>query len=246
MTQIPINTTQNVRISFTAASLGDRILASLTDFLIKIAYGILIYFVFFYWFGMYERMATMDYWSMMAIIAIFYFPIMIYSLVQESVFEGQTLGKRAFKIKVVKIDGYQASFGDYLIRWLFRIVDFSMLNGLIALIAVAASEKNQRLGDMAAGTGVISLKNNVTIDNTILEEIGTEYVPTFPQVIRLSDNDVRIIKENFILARQRQDYQLLEKLAEKIEVVAGIKKTGSNIDFLDTILKDYNYYTQSM
>jgi uncharacterized RDD family membrane protein YckC len=32
-------------------------------------------------------------------------------------------GKKTLKIRVVKIDGYQASFGDYMIRWVFRIID---------------------------------------------------------------------------------------------------------------------------
>ncbi len=246
MTQIPINTTQNVQISFTAASLADRMLASLTDYLIKFAYCILVYFIFFYWLQIYEAMESMDRWSVIAIFLVFYFPVMVYSLTQESIFEGQTIGKRVLKIKVVKIDGYQASFGDYLIRWIFRLVDFTMLNGLIALIFVAATRKNQRLGDIAAGTGVISLKNNVSIDNTILEELGQEYVPVYPQVIKLSDNDVRIIKDNYISARARHDYDLISKLSAKIESVTGIKNSAPNHEFIETVLKDYNYYTQSM
>lgn len=47
MTQLSINTTQNVNINFTAASIGDRILAYLLDFLAKTAYVIVIYSVFF-------------------------------------------------------------------------------------------------------------------------------------------------------------------------------------------------------
>jgi hypothetical protein len=48
MNEITINTTQNVQINFTAAGVGDRILAYLLDLLIKIAYGIVIYGIFFY------------------------------------------------------------------------------------------------------------------------------------------------------------------------------------------------------
>jgi hypothetical protein len=42
---------------------------------------------------------------------------------------------------VVKIDGYQAGFGDYLMRWFFRIIDFSSFYGLVGLIAVVSSKK---------------------------------------------------------------------------------------------------------
>ena len=60
------------------------------------------------------------------------------------------------------------------------------------------------MGDMAAGTAVITLKNNITIDHTILEEIGDAYVPIYPLVIKLSDNDMRIIKGNFSSCRKEK------------------------------------------
>ena len=247
MTQLSINTAQNVRITFNAASVGDRILAYLVDGLIKVAYGIVVYFVIFRWLGFSRLVESSDSWTGMAVILIFFFPIIIYTLTLESLLEGQTFGKRLLKIKVVKIDGYQASFGDYLIRWFCRIIDISTFNGVIALISVAVSEKSQRLGDMAAGTAVISLKNNVSISSTILEEIEGEYVPTYPLVIKLSDNDVRIIKETFNMAVAKGNYEMLKKLTEKIESVTGIKRQHDSIEaFIRTVLKDYNFYTQSM
>ncbi|HEX8562867.1 MAG TPA: RDD family protein [Flavobacterium sp.] len=247
MTQLSINTAQNVQINFTAASLADRIFAYLVDLLIKIAYGIVAFLVFFYWLGLSRVMESTDGGTAAAIMIIFAIPIMIYTLTLESIFEGQTFGKKLLKIKVVKIDGYQAAFGDYLVRWFFRIIDISLFNGLVALICVATSDKSQRLGDMAAGTAVITLKNNVTISNTILEELAEEYVPVYPLVIKLSDNDVRIIKETFQSAVAKGNYEMIIKLAQKIEDVTGIKKQqDSNEAFVRTVLKDYNYYTQSM
>jgi uncharacterized RDD family membrane protein YckC len=247
MSELTINTTQNVNINFTAASVGERMLASLLDLVIKIAYIIVVFSIFFYWLGINDAMDGMDMWSRMAIYILFYFPVMIYSVTLESIFEGQTFGKKIIKIKVVKIDGYQAGFGDYLIRWLFRIIENNMLGGLIGLIAMIVSNKTQRMGDMAAGTAIITLKNNISINSTILEEIGNEYVPTYPAVIKLSDNDVRIIKDTFQLARTKGDYETVRKLREKIETVTGIKnQSGNEPDFIKTILKDYNFYTRNM
>jgi len=150
------------------------------------------------------------------------------------------------KIRVVKIDGYQASFVDYLIRWFFRIIDLNMLSGFIALIAVIVSEKGQRLGDMTAGTAVISLKNKVLISHTILEEIGDNYKPLYPSVIRLSDNDMRIIKETFLVAKKGKDMDTLNKLRAKVEQVIETKSDQQTIPFIDIIIKDYNFYTQNM
>ncbi len=248
MSELTINTTQNVNINFTAATVGDRILAFLIDLAIKVAYFIVVYGVFFYWLGIDRVIGQMDYWSQRAVISVFFLPVMLYSITLESLFEGQSFGKKLLRIKVVKIDGYQASFGDYLIRWFFRIIDISMLNGMVALIAIISSKKSQRLGDMTAGTAVITLRNKVTINSTILEDIGQEYVPVYPLVIKLSDNDMRIIKDTFQFARAKNDLETMEKLRIKIEAVTGIKKqlSGTNADFISTILKDYNYYTQNM
>jgi len=247
MTQLSINTTQNVNINFTAASIGERILAFLIDFAIQIAYLITVYWGIFAILEFGDVVDQWDKWSQIAIQSIIMLPLMFYTLTLESIFEGQTFGKKLLKIKVVKIDGYQASFGDYLIRWLFRLIDIYTNSGVIGLITIVVSKKAQRLGDMSAGTAVITLKNNVTINSTILEDLDHSYVPIYPAVIKLSDNDMRIIKETFELAQKSRDPVILVKLRQKVETVTGIKnQSGNDQDFIRTVLKDYNYYTQSM
>jgi uncharacterized RDD family membrane protein YckC len=93
------------------------------DLLIKIAYVIVIFYLFFNVLDLGYLLNGLDQWSQMAIYIAITFPVYIYPLVLESLMEGQTPGKRTLKIRVVKIDGYQASFGDYMIRWVFRIID---------------------------------------------------------------------------------------------------------------------------
>ncbi|GAL78024.1 hypothetical protein JCM19274_4523 [Algibacter lectus] len=146
MVELQINTTQNVNINFTAASVGERILAYGIDWIIKIAYIIVVYQLLFNLFNIPALIQDMDNWSQGAIYVTFYFPVIFYTLIFETLLDGQTLGKRILKIKVVKIDGYQASLADFLIRWLFRIIDLNMLSGVVALISIITSSKNQRLG----------------------------------------------------------------------------------------------------
>ena len=247
MSELSINTTQNVKINFIAASVGERLGAFFIDLFIIICYITALSIILFDWLQLDRLMVNLDGWSRGAIFLILYSPVIVYSLVLESVFEGQSLGKKLLKIKVVKIDGYQAGFGDYLIRWFFRVIDFFTFFGLPGLITVITSQKSQRLGDMAAGTAVITLKNRINISHTILEEIGEAYVPTYPLVIKLSDNDMRIIKETYQKAAAKNDHEVIYKLVAKIESVTGIKnQSGNNIDFIRVILKDYNFYTQNM
>lgn len=247
MSELSINTTQNVKINFIAASVGERLGAFFIDLFIVICYITALSIVLFDWLQLDRLMVNLDGWSRGAIFLMLYSPVIVYSLILESVFEGQSLGKKLLKIKVVKIDGYQAGFGDYLIRWFFRIIDFFTFFGLPGLISVITSKNSQRLGDMAAGTAVITLKNKINISHTILEEIGEAYVPTYPLVIKLSDNDMRIIKETFQKAAAKNDHEVIYKLVAKIESVTGIKnQSGNNSDFIRVILKDYNFYTQNM
>ena len=247
MAELQINTTQNVNINFTTASVGERILAYGIDIVIKIAYAVIIFQLVFKLLGVNEWLEDYDMWSQIAIVVLFLLPTFFYSLLLEALLDGQTIGKRLLKIKVVKIDGYQASFADYVTRWFFRIIDTNMLSGVIALIMIVSNSKNQRIGDIAAGTAVISIKNRITIDHTILENISEDYVPAYPSVIRLSDNDARIIKETFITAKKTRDHATLLKLKAKIEEVTGTKSVHNDThSYIDKILKDYNYYTQNM
>ncbi|MDH5035242.1 RDD family protein [Chryseobacterium cucumeris] len=245
MSQIAINTSQNVNINFNIAGVGERMLAFIIDLLIRIAYLVIILYLFFNILDLGYLLDGLDGWSIRAVYLVLTFPVYIYPLVLESLMEGQTPGKKLMKIKVVKIDGYQASFADYMIRWVFRIVDVSFA-GVVGLISMIVSKNNQRLGDIASGTAVISLKNNINISHTILENIHENYVPSFPQVIALSDNDMRIIKDNYTKALKVDDRQIINKLSEKIKSILKLEIDPTKMterQFINVIIKDYNYYT---
>ncbi len=220
-------------------------LAFIIDLLIRVAYIVIVLYLFFNIFDLGYLMNGLDQWSIRAVYILLTFPIYIYPVVLESLMEGQTPGKKLMKIRVVKIDGYQASFGDYMIRWIFRIIDVSFA-GIVGLVSMIVSKNNQRLGDIAAGTAVISLKNNINISHTILENIKEDYVPSFPQVIALSDNDMRIIKDNYTKALKVGDRQIISKLSDKIKSILKLEIDPTQMtekQFIGIIIKDYNYYT---
>jgi uncharacterized RDD family membrane protein YckC len=241
MSEISINTTQNVNINFIPADIGVRLLAYIIDLFVKLAYMYAINVFVLSPLGIYDF--EMDTFSTMGIQILFYLPIMFYSIASESLMEGQSVGKKVMKIKVVKIDGYQASIFDYLIRWVFRLIDITGTACVAGLTAMTINKYHQRLGDIAAGTAVIALKSNINISHTILVELVEDYIPTYPQVINFSDNDMRIIKETYLTAKKNNDYTTLSKLVKKIESVGNFKSEGSDATFIATVIKDYNYYT---
>lgn len=200
------------------------------------------------------------------------FPILFYSLWTEYLFRGQTFGKMICRIRVVKLDGYKAGFSEYFARWAFRFIDFwtaffmllffipifgeevanvlsvmlFMVSGLVAFILIIRTKNSQRLGDIIAGTTVLKLREKHSINITILEEINETYIPKYSQVMRLTDNDARIIKDTFTVARKNKDIVTLKRLRAKLESVMEIEAEQQDVEFIDTVMKDFNYYTQKL
>lgn len=244
MSNLHITTTQNVKLFFTPASVGERILAYGTDLLIKIAYVVVVYILLFQIFNV-KDLSVNNKILLIAIVSLLSLPIIFYTLVSETLMEGQTFGKKLVKIKVVKIDGYQAGFFDYLIRWIFYLVDINM--GLApGLVTMVITKHTQRLGDLAAGTAVISEKSKYDISHTILVDVDEEYKPYFAknQMLLFSDNDIRIITENANIAFRQSNFTLLNRLVQKIESVLNIRNPfKSERQLIEVLQKDYNYYT---
>jgi uncharacterized RDD family membrane protein YckC len=234
MDNLQIRTTQNVDIEYEVASIGDRILATLLDYLFFIAYLLLVFLIV----GIAARYNGVN----QIILLLFLLPIIFYDLLCETFMEGKSFGKMIMKIKVVKIDGTQANFGAYLIRWLFRIIDTRLFMGGLALITILLNGKGQRLGDMAAGTTVIKMKQKVKLSDTILSAVKPEYHIVFNEVQRLSDNDISIIKEVIEMSRRTNNSEAIKKLAAKTKDVMQVTSDLPDHKFLITVLEDYTHY----
>lgn len=241
MSNLQINTTQNVNLAYKIASIGERIVAFFVDAFILYLYSILVNVI-----GEAIGYVYRDGWTQRGLVGLIFLPAMCYSLLMHIAFNGRTVGKMLMKIRVVRVDGTPVQWSDYLVRWMLRLVDIWLFLGSVGLLTLIFSEKRQRLGDAAAGTVVISTKNTVRITHTILEELEEAYTPTFTNVAILSDKDVRLIKDTYHIAMVSHDHKTLKMLRDKVERVLDTHSELYDRQYLDTVLKDYNHFTQNL
>lgn len=151
MAESTILTGQFVRISQTPASIGERIIALIIDY-------VLIGFYIFSTVTVLSKLRLPSDFTMIFFLAVIYLPVLFYSFLCEMFNYGQSLGKRLMNIRVVKADGSVPGISSYLLRWLLFPIDGPITGGLGLLVALL-TKNSQRMGDLAAGTMVIKEKN---------------------------------------------------------------------------------------
>lgn len=218
-------TSQNVELQFELASLGDRIIAFLIDGFILVPYMIIALMITS---GTFEGM-----------IFILMIPPMFYSLLFETFGNGQTPGKKSRDIKVVKLNGGSPVFANYLLRWIFRPVDI-ILYGAVAVALIIITKNGQRLGDIIAGTTVIKITSSVSHDDirTIAKEA---HVVEFPQVRRLSDAQIEIIRKALQMRRDGFNDEAVQEISEKLKSFLSIQTELPDVKFLYTLIADHEH-----
>lgn len=248
---IRIKTSQNVEIDYEVAGLGERVLARLVDWGAFIALYYIFYFIILLFFL--PTLTRLDSSSgfpvfLIVLLVIYGLVYIFYDLVTEIFFNGQSLGKYAIKIKVVSLDGARPTIGQYLLRWVFRLIDFVITFGIGALISVAVSEKKQRIGDLVAGTTLVKTKPATTLADLYFTSPTEEYEPVFPQVSTLNDDDITLVHEVIANFKQIGNNSVVYNMALKVKEHLGVQNPAGMNDFqlLETVAKDYAYVTSRM
>ena len=264
MSIVRIATNFNIDIEFTAPPFYRRLLAWAIDIVIQIFYLVVaIRFLRSISEGLnYNE----DHEVMMnAISMVLILPFLLYHVVMEITMKGQSIGKKIMGIKVVSENGGRPSIGQFIIRWLIRTSDYTLIliiilipiaeyfgpqiywgiaGAIVLLVAdliLVNSKKQQRLGDILAHTVLINTKQTEKISDTVFLEVSEKYTPQFPQIMQLSDRDMNALKGIIDTSKKHKDYQMALMAAEKIKAHLNIETNLEPEEFLEVLLKDYNY-----
>lgn len=244
MRTISINTTQNVAIEYELAGLLERILAFVLDTLIVGAYMCIFTWLWVLLGGSSSEMIFI-------LIVFFLFPVFIaYHLICEAMWNGQSIGKKALGIKVVKCNGQQMDMGDYGKRWMFRLIDILLSGGSVAVLTIMSNDYNQRLGDIVGDTCVIktSPRNQISINDVLKIKTQENYEPQYEGVVRFTEEDMLLLKNTLDRAKLNPNAhykKLLVELADKICTELDInERPKKRTKFLKKVLNDYIVLTR--
>ena len=245
-----ITTSQNIDIEYEIATLGDRCLGRIIDMgVIMGVYYVLYMLTLIIVSGgggaVFEGGSVPTFLIVMVIVLSIVYTF--YDLVCEIFFNGQSLGKYAMKIRVVSLDGARPSVSQYLLRWVFRVVDFLTTGGLgaVAIISVAVSAKRQRIGDIVAGTIVIKTTPRAALDQLFFQPTDDDYEPRFPAITQLTDNDMGLVHEVISNFRQTGNSDVVYNMSVRLQQHLGIQCPPdlNDYQFLLKLSEDYNYLT---
>lgn len=207
-----IETPERVPLAFALASIGNRFLAVAIDHVIQYLLIFIAAWIFVTITNVgsdisaLDRLGEMPKWTIAIMIIVMFLIFASYFVLFEWLWNGQTPGKRLLKLRVIREDGRPITLWESIARNLLRIFDavpgFVVPVYSIGLITIFLSSRDQRVGDLFAGTVVIRER---------LDE-----APTFKETF-----SSRISDAAFIRVQPKTEFQAnISALAEdEVEVV---------------------------
>ncbi len=221
-----IETPENVELQRRLAGIGSRFIAGFLDTLILgLLMLLLVVAALVAGLGV-STFGGGGAWGVAILIVLLFVLYWGYFVFFEMVTNGQSPGKRNQRIRVVKDGGGPITFTDVAIRNLLRAVDF--LGGYaVAGVFMFFTKKAQRLGDLAAGTVVVS---EVPLNYSAREGKGTKTQwepPANAEALRgsgLSPADFRVLS-NYMIRRSELTLEARDRLVRTL-VVPILERNG--------------------
>jgi uncharacterized RDD family membrane protein YckC len=230
--RVKVQTPESVELEFDLAGIGNRTLALVVDYLV---WGAVLLAVLLAWaivstqlpryFGGLLDVENLELWLAAIALLISFVVYVGYFVCFETLWRGQTPGKRYAKIRVIRDDGQPIGLSQAVLRALLRpIDDISFIGALLIILG----NREKRLGDWVAGTIVVQQERPVVAATFALSErsqsLATELLKT-ANISRLLPDDFVVVREylqrrTLMSADARSELSL--RLARQIRDLVGL------------------------
>ncbi|HHP7230776.1 MAG TPA: RDD family protein [Xenococcaceae cyanobacterium] len=238
--RINLQTPESVELEFTLAGIGNRAYALAIDYLVLgtvLVISLVIAIFLSYQIAASDNFLISDnqqellQW-LWAIEALIFFSIYVgYFIFFETIWQGQTIGKKKAKIRVIADDGKPTTLGKSSLRALLRPVDDLLF---IGVFFIALSKQEKRIGDLVAGTLVI--QEEFTTDNLTFKP--TEAAKQLALQLRIETDISRLSPENFAILRSYLQNRTQMMAQARRELARKLATQVKNIIELENLPQD--------
>jgi uncharacterized RDD family membrane protein YckC len=244
MGRLEIETPDHVVLRYQLAGAGNRGFAAIADFLIA---AILTFAISFGFQVLTVLEPALDDWSGWVVLLELLLA-WLYFVLLEWLWNGQTIGKRLFGLRVISEDGEPARFVAVIVRNLVRVVDFLPAFYGLGLVTLIASSRSQRLGDYAAGTFVVrapSPRRNWSALRTLSARprwnLAEPTAQTTEPTLRVLPGEAQRLVREFVLREQKLTpaarTALAKQLAERLRALLPEFQVADDVDLIHTVAR---------
>jgi uncharacterized RDD family membrane protein YckC len=222
--KLTIDTPEQIALEFPLAGAGSRFLALAIDSFVQVAVLLVLALLALLalWFRSlgYQSFAT---WVLALLLLLGFVLYYGYFAAFEALWGGQTPGKRAVGLRVISVTGQPITTFDALLRNLLRIVDQMPGIYAVGVLSIFFTARNQRLGDLVAGTVVVQELGPAQADMDISVAPAARL-----GAARLTIEEVEVIHTFLTRRADLPDYlrghtasQLADRIRMRLELPAG-------------------------
>ena len=240
--KLSIDTPEQVALDFSLASIGSRFLALAVDSLIQGGvFAVIFLLAALATFISGRSIDTVGDWAMAIVILAWFLINQGYFALFEAIWNGQTPGKRVVGLRVISVTGRPISVFEAILRNVVRIADQMPGIYAIGMISVFVTERNQRLGDLAAGTVVVHERPVEPEDRAEIHD-ETEAAVTSHGAAKLTGEEISVL-ELFLRRRsQLGNYERLRvarQLAARLRDRLGITAEMPHEQLIEEVMAEY-------
>ncbi|BBC24476.1 RDD family protein [Pseudanabaena sp. ABRG5-3] len=246
--KITLQTPESVELEFTLAGIGNRAQALMVDYILLGGAIAVVIFTESMLFAQFTPRLQKWY---LAIALLITFGIFVgYFIFFESLWQGQTPGKRYAKIRVIRDDGRPAGLSQATLRALLRPIDDVLSIGFLMIVF---NKQEKRLGDLLAGTVVIQEERPSSDQKLIFSDQSESFAAQLLEVSNLSlllPDDFASIRE-FLQRRQQIQSEarqnLSRQLARQLKSILELETIPFKSDaetFIESVFLAYQQQTQ--